>query len=41
VRHRGKCEAAITNARAFLDLGGPEAFADFIWRLCRRRAAAK
>ena len=32
VRHRGKCEAAITNARAFLDLGGPEAFADFIWR---------
>ena len=32
VRHRGKCEAAITNARAFLDLGGPQAFADFMWR---------
>ncbi|PWK60197.1 DNA-3-methyladenine glycosylase I [Roseicyclus mahoneyensis] len=31
VRHRGKCEATITNARAFLDLGGPDAFADRIW----------
>lgn len=32
VRHRGKCEAAITNARALLDLGGPDAFADIMWR---------
>jgi DNA-3-methyladenine glycosylase I len=31
VRHRGKIEAAITNARAFLDLGGADAFADFVW----------
>jgi DNA-3-methyladenine glycosylase I len=32
VRHRGKIEATITNARAMLDLGGPEAFAEFVWR---------
>ena len=32
VRHRGKIEAAITNARAVLDLGGPDAFAAFVWR---------
>lgn len=32
VRHRGKCAAAITNARALLDLGGPDAFAAFMWR---------
>jgi DNA-3-methyladenine glycosylase I len=31
VRHRGKIEAAITNARAFLDLGGADAFADLVW----------
>ena len=32
VRHRGKIEATITNARALLDLGGAEAFADRMWR---------
>jgi DNA-3-methyladenine glycosylase I len=32
VRHRGKIEATITNARAYLDLGGPDAFAAFLWR---------
>jgi DNA-3-methyladenine glycosylase I len=31
VRHRGKIEATIGNARAFLDLGGAEAFAAQIW----------
>jgi DNA-3-methyladenine glycosylase I len=32
VRHRGKIEATITNAQAVLDLGGPEAFAEFMRR---------
>jgi DNA-3-methyladenine glycosylase I len=32
VRHRGKIEATIGNARAWLDLGGAEAFSDRIWR---------
>ena len=32
VRHRGKIEATISNARAVLDLGGPAAFSDFMWR---------
>ncbi|OWJ70469.1 DNA-3-methyladenine glycosylase I [Haematobacter massiliensis] len=32
VRHRGKIEATIGNARAFLDLGGAEPFADLVWR---------
>ena len=31
VRHRGKIEATIGNARALLDMGGPEAFAARIW----------
>jgi DNA-3-methyladenine glycosylase I len=31
VRHRGKIEATIGNARAWLDLGGSEAFADRMW----------
>lgn len=31
IRHRGKIEATITNARAYLDLGGAEAFTDMIW----------
>jgi DNA-3-methyladenine glycosylase I len=31
VRHRGKIEATIGNARAYLDLGGAEAFAEMIW----------
>lgn len=32
VRHRGKIEATITNARAYLDLGGSDPFAAFLWR---------
>lgn len=31
VRHRGKIEATITNAQAYLDMGGSDAFADFVW----------
>lgn len=31
VRHRGKIEATIGNARAWLDIGGAPAFADLIW----------
>ncbi len=31
VRHRGKIEATIGNARAYLDMGGAEAFAAFCW----------
>lgn len=31
VRHRGKIEATIGNARAWLALGGAEAFADLCW----------
>lgn len=31
VRHRGKIEATIGNARACLDMGGPEAFGAHIW----------
>ena len=31
VRHRGKIEATIGNARAYLEMGGAEAFADFVW----------
>jgi DNA-3-methyladenine glycosylase I len=31
VRNRLKIEAAITNARAFLDMGGAEAFSAFLW----------
>jgi len=31
VRHRGKIEATIGNARAYLDLGGAEAFSARIW----------
>ncbi len=31
VRHRGKIEATITNARAFLEMGGPQAFSHRIW----------
>ncbi len=31
VRHRGKIEATITNARAFLEMGGPQAFSQRIW----------
>ena len=31
VRHRGKIEAAITGARAYLEMGGAPAFADLCW----------
>lgn len=31
VRHRGKIEATIGNARAFLDLEERQGFADFVW----------
>lgn len=31
VRHRGKIEATISNAQAYLDLGGPDAFRDLMW----------
>lgn len=31
IRHRGKIAATITNAQAYLDLGGPDAFAKMIW----------
>lgn len=31
VRHRGKISATIGNARAYLDLGGADAFADMMW----------
>lgn len=32
VRHRGKIEATISNARVFLDLEAGQGFTDFIWR---------
>ncbi|MGF1660435.1 MAG: DNA-3-methyladenine glycosylase I [Rubrimonas sp.] len=32
VRHRGKIEATIGNARAFLDMGGAAAFSGFVWQ---------
>ena len=31
VRHRGKIEATIGNARGYLDIGGAEAFSAFLW----------
>ena len=31
IRHRGKIEATIGNAQAYLDMGGAEAFADRMW----------
>ena len=31
VRHRGKIEATIGNARAYLELGGADAFRDMMW----------
>jgi DNA-3-methyladenine glycosylase I len=31
VRHRGKIEATVKNARAFIGLGGAEALSDFLW----------
>lgn len=31
IRHRGKIEATIGNARAYLDLGGSNAFSDWVW----------
>ncbi|ODA67297.1 DNA-3-methyladenine glycosylase 1 [Methyloligella halotolerans] len=31
IRHRGKIEAAIGNAQAFLELDGKEGFSQFIW----------
>ncbi|MEL7026067.1 MAG: DNA-3-methyladenine glycosylase I [Pseudomonadota bacterium] len=31
VRHRGKIEATITGAKAYLDMGGAPAFSDFCW----------
>lgn len=31
VRHRGKIEATITNARAWLEIEAREGFADFLW----------
>lgn len=32
IRHRGKIEATIGNARAWLDMGGAEAFSAAMWR---------
>ena len=32
IRHRGKIEAAITNARAWCEIEAREGFADFLWR---------
>ena len=32
VRHRGKIEAAVGNARAFLAIEDRESFSDFLWR---------
>jgi len=32
IRHRGKIEATIGNARAYLRLGGAAAFSDMVWR---------
>jgi DNA-3-methyladenine glycosylase I len=32
VRHRGKIEATIGNARAYLEMGGAEAFSQAMWR---------
>jgi len=31
IRHRGKIEATIGNARAYLDMGGAEAFSERMW----------
>lgn len=31
IRHRGKIAATITNAQAYLDLGGADAFRDMMW----------
>lgn len=31
IRHRGKIEATIGNARAYLEMGGAPAFSDFVW----------
>lgn len=31
IRHRGKIEATITNARAYLEMGGSEAFSSRMW----------
>lgn len=31
VRHRGKIEATVKNARALIQLGGAEAFSEFLW----------
>lgn len=31
VRHKGKIEATIGNARAYLEMGGAEAFSAFLW----------
>lgn len=38
VRHRGKIEATVTNARAFLDMGGAEPFAALVWDRVEGRA---
>lgn len=32
VRHRGKIAATIGNARAYLEIGAEDGFADFVWR---------
>jgi DNA-3-methyladenine glycosylase I len=32
IRHRGKIEGAIRNARAYLEIAGREPFADFLWK---------
>jgi DNA-3-methyladenine glycosylase I len=31
VRHRGKIEATIRNARAYLEIEAREGFAEFVW----------
>jgi DNA-3-methyladenine glycosylase I len=38
VRHRGKIEATIGNARAYLDIEGRGGFAPFLWRHVEGRA---
>ena len=41
VRHRGKIEAAISNAKAFIELESGPGFSQFLWELRRRQAKAE
>ncbi len=38
VRHRGKIEGAVRNARAYLDISERESFSDFLWKYQDGRA---